>query len=843
MFDEENPFDFGAWCPVCDRAIPSPLDPTEVATGGSGHAQDAPGLNRATSASSHDLPTSGSAAGTHGKGKEKKRKDALGGVGQPPAGPMRRKSSSKQSHAAGARHHPTRTHSNASHSHSHSNLAPLTATTPPITPTPPIPPADQNNQNASSGFLNPPTSLYCSEECRRIDEMRSRLAFADLGPSAPRLPNSAAAPLRQNVQQHEQTREAQDFLASMSRRRLSSTSSPSITSPKQIFNAPISGWGSSSSLASQTSFGGGAHSSNSPHGPAQTLDFSTRRNSNSRGASEGGYSYRPSLMQRVPSSDDGVSHANGNANGFRTRGSSDSLASMGDADERSDRGYSLRPPSALSALRFMTPISTSASSSPPIYAHSPLAHPDQPRLPASPRQRPPHISGRSTVGRSDGRDFAKYSSLPAARSKMLEKRSESDGGGLGIDDSASDASIPHLENSTARPTPTMSMSRSVSGARPPRTNSSASLALMGSSLGKSFHPRSMDNGGWAAPTRSESTASLSGLVATGQILPVSSLTPNVSVPRRPSIPRVSTSPESPSSNSSFARSHSSSTKSSQRSTAGSSEQRSLPPDYGKFYPDRKHSETELSRYESRSPGDTSHLSSGGAPRPSTTRGRRSNQGLMMTPSASSLSGTGSSYGDDGSPEMKRRSASSSGGARRKSTSAAERTPTQSLSKAASIRASNSGSNLPTTVDSDTTPLASRQARATSTPGTIRRPHPLPTHSSSRTSMIMTGSPSANAAAQNPSLSYLYPNGGQASATANGGLPASPPSMLASKSRNWSWDNLAVNTYTALDVDKIRRERSEQGKTGAGGAEVGAGGGVQAVGAKERKRLFYFSDVE
>ena len=288
-----------------------------------GHAQVAPDLQRALSGSSHGQATS--STGANGKGKERRKKEhppaqAAGGLPQ-----RRNKSSTKLHHASSRTHHGRGTTS-------HSNLAPLTTnTSPPPTPTPPLDAADAHPA------LNPPTSLYCSEECRRIDEMRSRLAFADLGPSAPRVSSHSPAPPPAHHLPSSHGGEAEDLMASMSRRRLSGTSLP-IASPPQ--HLPSAQWGSTSSLASRSQ-SSTSLAQQSVVGSAPALDFSTRRNSNSRGATEGGYSYRPSLMQRVPSSDDGLPQLGEERRAWsRTRGSSDSLASMGEADERSERGYS-----------------------------------------------------------------------------------------------------------------------------------------------------------------------------------------------------------------------------------------------------------------------------------------------------------------------------------------------------------------------------------------------------------------------------------------------------------------------------------------------------------------------
>lgn len=232
--DEHGEFDFGAWCPVCERQITT------------------------------STPEVNEPAPTH----QASLKKSKGKAGQQ----VKRRPSTKKK------------------TNSSSSLRALTAVTEP----------EQ---------LEPPSELYCSDECRRIDEMRSRLALSNIGEPAYRPPMMA--------------------------RSLSGTSSKD-------------GW--------------------------DALNFTTRRPS--RGV-VGGYSYRPSLMARVPSNQDPhrpISNA-----------SSDSLASLGmaDADERSERGYGgTRPPSALSSFRFMTPI------------QSPLASPQVPTSTSQAATHPPAARGR-----------------------------------------------------------------------------------------------------------------------------------------------------------------------------------------------------------------------------------------------------------------------------------------------------------------------------------------------------------------------------------------------------------------------------------------------------------------
>ena len=368
---------------------------------------------------------------------------------------------------------------------------------------------------------------------------------------------------------------------------------------------------------------------------------------------------------------------------------------------------------------------------------------------------------------------------------------------------------------TGRPPPSL-FSQSPTSRKPSRTASSASLSLMGTSLGRSYG-RSIDKGGWGAPNRTQSTAVLSGLVALGTMVTSAELSnPSVSSIPRPSssfrhhrahrsttsIPRLPTSPSSPSStsNSSFAPSHFSA-RSSQRSTAGSSDQ-------GYLY----HPKEDASHSSGYSPRQINLSSSAGSqPRhPGGTTGRKV-KGLMITPSTSSLSAAGSSYGD--SPELQRRE--------RRESWTDERTPTQSLNKPTSLHGNSGGTtNLATALanarEEESTIRRPKDARAMSTPSTARRPRLADLVPPSPGSPSLHPVHPANAAGLNPSLAYLYPDS---------------PGRMTSKSRNWSWDNLRVPTYTALDVEQVRRDKKEKEGSREGEARV-----------KERKRLFYFSEA-
>lgn len=177
----------------------------------------------------------------------------------------------------------------------------------------------------------------------------------------------------------------------------------------------------------------------------------------------------------------------------------------------------------------------------------------------------------------------------------------------------------------------------------------------------------------------------------------------------------------------------------------------------------------------------------------------------------------------------------------------EKTPTQSLSKATSLYAAgvSRGSSMVNLashgsmssegvkekrvsfsygIDADDVGRRRKDARAMSTPGNARRPTPLDLsapsyhHHNGRlhpsaSARLLAHPPSATST--NPALSYLYPDS---------------PGVTA-KNKNWSWDNLAVPTYEALDVERFRREKSG----------VNLAGMVDGV-VKERKKLFYFSDA-
>lgn len=253
--------DFSFYCPVCDREISAP----EIES-------TAPIASPALSSTSK-VKTSTS-----------KSIESNGGLGP------RRKSSTRLSSSKGKGHGRTK-------SKSHVNKSGLAASTPLV----PAPSADTPAPvDDTSVNFNPPSSLYCSTECARIDELRSRLSFADLGPVATNSSSFNGSLWKGK---------GQEVATAMSRRRSSGVSQKS------------------SNSASSDYFSQLQQPPPTDYSSLPSLDFSTRRSSK---GSEGGYSYRPAGRL---SSDDGGSSAWGYA---RTRGSSDSLASMnGDSDERS----------------------------------------------------------------------------------------------------------------------------------------------------------------------------------------------------------------------------------------------------------------------------------------------------------------------------------------------------------------------------------------------------------------------------------------------------------------------------------------------------------------------------
>lgn len=704
------------WCPVCDREIdsPTPDEPSEAPV----------------------VPTP--ALSATAKGKRPASVPKKEGIGP------RRKSTTKLHHGSQGATKGARVKSHVKSS--------LTASTPIVAAPAPSPVV---SSPLASPTLNPPSSLYCSEDCRRIDEMRSRLAFAQLGPR----PTAPAVQVRHDEgawRAHEGTEQVSLM---MSRRRSSGVSQRSSNSTQSTDYITHPAYPIADAVPS--------------------IDFSTRRSS--RG-SEGGYSYRPNLNGRLASSDEtgGLSWTHG-----RNRASTDSLASMGDVDERSSSyGKStvpvrrqltapVRPPSALSSLRFMTPISAAQS------------------VPRSSPQRPPPLTRSNTDFHLSSEVLARgrLVSPPMPSPRVLEGapgRSESD---PGRDRRASqdglDMPPPPAPSSqlTREALSSSYISANTTPRNPTRSLSSASLALMGTSLtSKSYVPASYDRSGWGGPKRSESTASLSGLVAVGRMTSTSShpmQVPSTTFRSRGSSSSISHLPaSSPSSasNSSFAHSHSSA-----RSTSGSSD----------YYPHDRNAPS--------------------PPRSASKTRRGVKGGLLMTPGSSLPLSQPSRESLDSLDR-----ATSDRVHAHEPSWGDERTPTQSY---------NSGR------DGERDRTVRRRAEDAGKPVTAsmpKRTHFLdPARSSSPSRRLLLANPTRRSTSpglsrRNPSLSHLYD------------AALEEQVKVVPGRKNWSWDQLHVPTYAALDVDRVREAKA------SAGAVAEQGEGVAREAPREKKRLFFFN---
>ncbi|GAA5970194.1 hypothetical protein JCM21900_005875 [Sporobolomyces salmonicolor] len=632
-------FDLEAYCIVCDRAIDPnrplrPPSPPPSAFSSSATSAPPPPSNASSSARSTTSGPSAPKLKRTSSGHSTTSAGAGGGGSKGASGTAlkRNRSTGRLHHAAGHRK-----------SHSHTNLhglAPMTTAVPPEGKGKKAAAAAVEREKGSKGdegdaavdkgdkpqACEPASALYCSEECRQIDEARNQLALTHLGSSnassmsyfasssAPPLPGHpapsfppmarrrssgvssggsvslaissagerglspilSAAPTSNNVNQHG---ESPSFPFPAVSPSLAESPTLGLSAP------PMPSHSSSSSLAlytvSHSHSQSMAQALSHQGGPPPLLNFSSRRQS--RGAhSSGAYSYRPSLMERVPSAD-GVmpstsvplyaggglmargarsmsTNSSGSGSGFFARArSTDGIAGMGSADAPADREREgrhptvPRPPSARSSLRSMTPISSMPSIS-PTRQRSAIAlvrHSDH--ISASLRE-------SSSFYRPSSRNASHEPPPPIVGSAPAPRAR-----GLSFGEPTTELLYPVP---TSRPLPSH------------RSSSSASLALLGSSLSKA-HER---GGSWAGLTRSESTAGLSGLVALGAMASpatpsMTPLPPSCSSTASTLIPAPSTSyrdrgaASSPSSTSSFAHSHSSArTSSSRRSTAASSDQ-------------------------------------------------------------------------------------------------------------------------------------------------------------------------------------------------------------------------------------------------------------------------------
>ncbi|GAA5906055.1 uncharacterized protein JCM6883_002537 [Sporobolomyces salmoneus] len=880
MADDQGGYDFDLelYCIVCDRQIdptsppadftrqssaPSP-PPNRLATSVN-HVPTAPNPTPSSSKSNHHPPPSntapklkrtGSGHSSTSNGGTKSNASSSGGL-------KRNRSVGKGHHAAGGGGVHRR---NSSHANLHA-LAPMKTTTTTTTANggkkAPVAGAgsaaerekgktkDTAAKQEATSQVRPAeiaSTLYCSEECKQIDEARNQLAVAHLGGGSDS-PVPASFPL---PSPNSGDFESESPYAQMIRRRSSGVSSTGSTSyafssvgerglspilsaapssnPAPYLDSsgfPFPSVSSGSSTLARTSPSNAmtSHPSNSSlnslpsqqsyQGPPPLLNFSSRRQS--RGAhSSGAYSYRPSLMERVhstDSADSGVSETrnarslsigNGgfSAGLFNRVRSVDGIAMMGRSDsEASDRegrsAQAHRPPSALSSLRSMTPIlngpppASSSRSRPPLPTHGRYSEPgsfssspagDRPQTariasdsvassesrsrsrsrkshhpslpPSRARSRPPPTTSPLIAGSDPPQPFV--GSLPAPRSKGLSFGS------------------PTTTTSLLRPVP-LALESSLA---PRRTSSSASLALLGSSLSKSYDNRAGPLAGWSGLKRTDSTAGLSGLNAVGEIsLPSgSSLPPSSSSTASTFIPAPST----------YQQRHQFSSSSRQH------DQRPRRPSSSHSHPHSSPSSATSSFGPSHSSVRTSSSS-----RRSTAASSDHWQGIVSSSIGSSAGG-----GKGTSSAMMHR-------ARSGSSSRPDRPSTSNSSGGGGGGTSNRIKQGGLTMTPSTTNLTS-----------IAGPH----HSSS-------------------SLAPAVPSTTTGSTNAGLGAVAS---------RTWSWTNLHVPTYQALDVSdfRARKERTEKGlgdgdlgNGEANGERVGSsqGEGSQVLPKKERKRLFYFSD--
>ncbi|SCZ98162.1 BZ3500_MvSof-1268-A1-R1_Chr3-3g06625 [Microbotryum saponariae] len=537
----------------------------------------------------------------------------------------------------------------------------------------------------------PLSALYCSEECRRVDELRGQAT---------------------------------------------TTPSPQLVAVLSTFSEQSRRFGSSSSLAHSST-----HSPTTPFFPTSAkspvidprrassegvpspfeLDFSAARRRNSRGAETGGYSYRPSLMQRVPSSDGDPAERSQFAAGARNK-SSASLSSMD-----SDRGAPIphRSSSALSSLR-LTQISSSPTR--PLYRPSfkPRHHSDAPQLHSSDEL--PSFNGETTDKLSGYVAGMRISSAPKSRRSQSALT-----GQLGRSvPTRSSLLAPRDGADVAFPSSSITISQA-----PMRSNSSASLALMSSSLGQNFRaPHAFSQN-----SRSASTASLSESTATGLILGTAET--------------VSTST---------------------------------------IIPTTKRRTTSRHRLS---------IGSGGAASPPLSSPSASSNGFSSTESPNGPALTSSSCtSSNGSAGL---GVAATGGPIRGRTMA-NLSMTRSLSSL--MHEADQDGYFPS--ESDQTPMQSyRTQRPNSTKGTSR------SRSRARVSVVENGAPP-------PPKMSAAPN-----VTTRGLMPAPTSTPLR---KNFSWQDVGVATYAALDLS------NRDGRSGEAGIQNG-----EATVRKPKPKLFHFPD--
>lgn len=437
MYEEDAAFD--SWCPVCERSI-LPSDPLISTIDQSNLLNTTtpspiiPTLSQSSksSKSTKRLSSLGPGGGANGNGKN----NALG---------SRRKSTTK-----------LHTTTNSSkHSRSTSNLhglAPSTAIHPIV---PSVTAVEEIQPVAVVESLIPPSSLYCSEECKRIDEMRSRLAFAHLVPSPSsnsnhsKISNGNGVDSRRYSESNEssegQGRTGRAYSnTSYSQHSQASGSSygnshlTRRTSSSSNYPSSISAASYAYQNDSTTSLPYNNHSNGGEKTTLPTLDFSTRRNS--RGSNtEGSYPYfrdglsmssasrrsTDSLTSLSNAGDSDYERSNGNVNGHSNSSCKFILPRellLTKLTLSLDSCNLVRPPSALSSLRFMTPILTPSTQSQ-----------------SNGTRRPPHLTRHHTdVPKLSDRSGSKDPPLPSPKRFGTESEPE------GVTGSSSQVSLSPL---------------------------------------------------------------------------------------------------------------------------------------------------------------------------------------------------------------------------------------------------------------------------------------------------------------------------------------------------------------------------------------------------------------
>ncbi|GAA6016978.1 hypothetical protein JCM11491_006115 [Sporobolomyces phaffii] len=902
----EYDFDLELYCIVCDRQI----DPTSAsavptdshrsprrqsASGSAPAPAPSPSLHLATSVNTSPAPPNPTPS-SHPRA-------------PPPAGaPKLKRSGSGHSAAAtsthaagtggglkrnkslgrvGGHHHP---HHRKNHSHANLHaLAPMTggAKKVPVTAVGPAAAAERDkgkgrdrDKERENDVALVVSTLYCSEECKRIDEARNQLALAHLGGSDSPIPAPFPLP-SPNSDVFDPDEEPH---ASMIRRRSSGVSSVGSTSyafsstgerglspimsaaptsnPTPYLDSSGFPFPSVSSSSSPFTARGSpqnamtSHPSNSSlnslpsQQAAPVLNFSSRRQS--RGAhSSGAYSYRPSLMERVHSTDSQDSNASErgasrtarslsigggglSAGLFNRVRSMDGLAMMGRSDsESSDRegrqGQNHRPPSALSSLRSMTPISNGTPLSSSGRPRPPLANMRYSEPTSSSHQgieeRPPttriasdSLASSESRSRSRSRKPPQAGRLPSrTRSRPPPTTSPLHGGSDPPEPVVGSLPAPRSRGlSLGSPTLTTSLLRPVPVAPDSvlanrRASSSASLALLGSSVSKSYDHRS---GGplaaWTGLRRTDSTAGLSGLNAVGEMSApsssLSSLPPSSSSTASTFIPAPSTyQPRPPS------------------SPAATTASRHHAPHDRPRRPSSSHSHPHSSPSSATSsfgPSQSSVRTSSSSRRSTAASSDHHWQGVMS-------SSYGSAAGKPPPP------ASSASTAMHRTRSGSSTRPPDRPSTGTSSTSSTGlgGGGGGTGAGATTNSNRIKQGGLTMTPSWTNLTH----HATAAAAAAPPSPTPRTHSALAPAVPAAGPPGGGLAAA------VAPAASGGGGARTWSWTNLHVPTYQALDVSEYRanKERTAAIPTGTG---PGLSTDAAAVPPKkDRKRLFYFSE--